>query len=221
MNEKLVNTRIIPCSQDNPNPGVISLAGKIIKKGGLVVYPTDTFYGLGGDPTNIKSIQKIFNAKGRSRGKPLPLIIYHRDVLNDWVSEIPSLSAKLMDFFWPGPLTIIFPSSQKVSSLLTAGTGKIGLRWPKAPIATAIAREAGTAIISTSANLSGKGGIIHPEKAQKDLGGLVDLIIDSGELKPSLGSTIVDATGLSIRIIRGGDLRMERILKIEANWRLG
>ncbi|MGA1839971.1 MAG: L-threonylcarbamoyladenylate synthase [bacterium] len=219
MNGKLVSTRTIPCSPEAPDPNVISLAGEIIKKGGLVVYPTDTFYGLGGDPSNIKSIQKIFNVKGRSMGKPLPLIIYHRDVLKDWVSEIPPLSVKLMDFYWPGPLTIIFPGSQKVSSLLTAGTGKIGLRWPKFPIATAMARETDSAIISTSANLSGKGGITHPDEALKDLGGLVDLIIDSGELKPSLGSTIVDATGGHIQIIREGDLSIERILKIEENWR--
>jgi L-threonylcarbamoyladenylate synthase len=219
LKDELISTRITPCSPEFPDPGVISLAGKIIKKGGLIVYPTDTFYGLGGDPGNMKSIQKIFNAKGRSMWKPLPLIIYHRDVLKDWVSEIPPLSVKLMDFFWPGPLTIIFPSSKKVSSLLTAGTGKIGLRWPESPVATALARESGTAIISTSANLSGKRGIINSDDTQKDLGGLVDLIIDSGELKPSLGSTIVDATGKHIQIIREGDLRAERILKIEANWR--
>jgi L-threonylcarbamoyladenylate synthase len=221
LKDEFVSTRVIQCSAEAPDPNVISLAGKIIKKGGLVVYPTDTFYGLGGDPGNIKSVQKIFNAKGRSKGKPLPLIIYHRDVLKDWVSKIPSLSAKLMDLFWPGPLTIIFPGSPKLPSLLTAGTGKIGLRWPKSPVATALAMESGTAIISTSANLSGKGSIIHPDEVKKDLGGCVDLIIDSGELGPSLGSTVVDATGKHIRIIREGDLRTERILEIEANRRCG
>lgn len=219
MNGEYMSTRIISCSPEVPDQNVICLAGKIIKKGGLVVYPTDTFYGLGGDPGNIKSVQRIFKAKGRSEGKPLPLIIHHRDVLKDWVSKISPLSIKLMDHLWPGPLTIIFPCSPNISSLVTAGTGKIGLRWPKAPVATAIAKEAGTAVISTSANLSGKGGIIHPDEVQKDLEGLVDLIIDSGELKPSLGSTVVDPTGNHIRIIREGDLRMENILEIEANWR--
>jgi L-threonylcarbamoyladenylate synthase len=199
LNDEYVTTRIVTCSPEVPDPNVISLAGKIIKKGGLVVYPTDTFYGLGGDPGNIKSVQRIFKAKGRSKGKPLPLIIYHRDVLKDWVSKISSLSLKLMDLFWPGPLTIIFPCSPTLPSLLTAGTGRIGIRWPKAPVATAMAKAAGTAIISTSANL----------------------IIDSGELRPSLGSTVVDATGNYIQIIREGDLRMERLPEIEANWRCG
>lgn len=219
LNGEYVSTRIISCSPEAPDPNVISIAGKIIKDGGLVVYPTDTFYGLGGDPRNIKSVQRIFKAKGRSEGKPLPLIIHHRDTLKDWVSRISSLSIMLMDLLWPGPLTIIFRCSPKFSSLVTAGTGKIGLRWPKATVANAIAKEAGTAIISTSANLSGKGGVINPDEAKKDLKGMVDLIIDSGELRPSLGSTVVDASENRIRIIRKGDLRVERLLEIEANWR--
>lgn len=196
---------------------MISQAGKIIREGGLVVYPTDTFYGLGGDPRNVKTVQKIFQAKGRFKGKPLPLILYHRDALKDWISKISPLSKRLMDHFWPGPLTILFPCSPNLSPLLTAGTGKIGIRWPKAFVANAMAREAGTAIISTSANLSGKGGILHSDDVLKDLGGLVDLIIDSGELEPSLGSTIVDATDNNIKIIREGDISIDRLLDFDSN----
>jgi L-threonylcarbamoyladenylate synthase len=210
---------VISCSPENPDPKIISRAGKIIKGGGLVVYPTDTFYGLGGDPRNEKTVQKIFQVKGRSKGKPLPLILYHRDVLEDWTGEIPSLAIRLMDHFWPGPLTILFPCSPNLSSLLTAGSDKIGLRWPKASIATALARETGNAIISTSANLSGKGGILHSDEVLKDLGGLVDLIIDSGELESSLGSTIVDATDNNIKIIREGDIAMDKLLEFESNWK--
>jgi L-threonylcarbamoyladenylate synthase len=214
---KLVNTQIISCPLDHPDPDVIRHAAEIIINGGLVVYPTDTLYGLGGDPGNPDAVDRIFMVKGRSRNKPLPLILYHRDDLKNWTRDIPPLSEKLMHHFWPGPLTILFPVSEHLSPMLTAGTGKIGLRWPRAPVATAIARKAGTAIIATSANPSGKGGIIYASDIVRDLKGLVDLIIDAGDLEPSEGSTIVDATGGHIRIIRKGAIPADTLKAIEEN----
>jgi len=214
---KPVNTQVISCPLDRPDPEVIRHAAEIIINGGLVVYPTDTFYGLGGDPGNPDAIERIFMAKGRSRNKPLPLILYHRDDLKNWIQDITPLSEKLMDHFWPGPLTILFPVAEGLSQMLTAGTGKIGLRWPQAPVATAMAREAGTAIIATSANPSGKGGMIHAGDVVRDLRGLVDLIIDSGDLEPSPGSTIADATGGRIRIIREGAISADTLKAIEEN----
>ena len=202
---------------DHPDPEVIRHAAEIIINGGLVVYPTDTLYGLGADPKNADAVERIFTAKGRSRNKPLPLILYHRNDIKNWTSDIPTLSEKLMDHFWPGPLTILFPSAKRLNPMLTAGTGKIGLRWPQAPVATAIARKAGTAIIATSANPSGKGGMIHASDVIRDLSGLVDLIIDAGDLEPSEGSTIVDATGGRIRIIREGVISADALKAIEEN----
>jgi L-threonylcarbamoyladenylate synthase len=124
-----------------------------------------------------------------------------------------------MDLFWPGPLTILFPCSKNLSPLLTAGTGKIGLRWPKASLATALAKEAGTAVISTSANLSGQGGLISPASVLNDLEGRVDLVIDAGELPSSFGSTIVDATADHILVIREGEISNSTLQKFEINER--
>jgi L-threonylcarbamoyladenylate synthase len=214
---KSVTTQVISCPLDHPDPDVIRHAAEIIINGGLVVYPTDTFYGLGGDPGNPDAVERIFMVKGRSRNKPLPLILYHRDDLKNWTRDIPSLSERLMDHFWPGPLTILFPVAERLSPMLTAGTGKIGLRWPQATVATAIARKSGTAIISTSANPSGRGGMIYASDVVRDLKGLVDLIIDAGDLEPSEGSTIVDATGGRIRIIREGVIPADTLKAIEEN----
>ncbi|MGA1843404.1 MAG: L-threonylcarbamoyladenylate synthase [bacterium] len=215
MKEESGVTEVMECPLHTPDRRVIARAAAIISRGGLVVYPTDTFYGLGGDPGNEQAVRRIFTAKGRSVHKPLPLIIPHRDDAGTWAHAIPPLAERLMDRFWPGPLTILFPSSPALPAILTAGTGKIGLRMPNAPIATAIAREAQTAIIATSANLSGRGSVSAIGKLIEDLEGLVDLVIDAGELPPSLGSTIVDATGRRARIVREGDIPGEIIRGID------
>lgn len=207
----IISTKIVQCPLEAPDIAVISQAAEIIKRGGLLVYPTDTFYGLGGDPGNELTIQRIFQVKGRPLNKPLPLIIGDTSCLEEWASDIPPVSKRLMDSFWPGPLTLILPAVSGLPSALTAGTGKIGIRWPKSPVATAIAKMADTAIISTSANLSEKGGIVDPEGLFKDMNGLVDMIIDSGVLPPTSGSTIVDACSEPIRIIREGDMPRDRL----------
>jgi len=213
--ERSITTEVMECPLNEPDQRVISRAAAIIARGGLVVYPTDTLYGLGGDPGNEIAVQRIFRAKGRSEHKPLPLILAHRDDAGTWAHTIPPLATRLMDRFWPGPLTILFPCSPALPLPLTAGTGKIGLRMPNAPIATAIAREAKTAIIATSANLSGKGSVRTIDTVLEDLVGLVDLVINAGELPPSLGSTIVDATGKKARILREGDIPAEIILGMD------
>ncbi|MGA1795518.1 MAG: L-threonylcarbamoyladenylate synthase [bacterium] len=211
MKEKPRATEIVECPLHAPDQGVIARAAAILARGGLVVYPTDTFYGLGGDPRSEMAVRRIFSAKGRPVHKPLPLILAQRDDVGTYAHAISCLAGQLMDRFWPGPLTILFPCSPALPPALTAGTGKIGLRMPNAPIATAIAREAKTAIIATSANLSGKGSVRTIDAVIEDLEGLVDLVIDAGELPPSLGSTIVDATGKKARVVREGDIPGEKL----------
>lgn len=211
----IVSTRIIQCPDKDPDPDIILQAVEVIRSGGLLVYPTDTFYGLGADPRNVLAVQRIFQVKGRTWNKPLPVIIGHMGGLKRCVANIPPISMPFIELFWPGALTIIFPAAPDLPSILTAGTGRIGVRWPKSYMATAIAKKAETAIISTSANLSGRGGIMDPKRVIRDLNGMVDLIIDSGVLPPSRGSTIVDPTCDPVKIIRAGDIpraRFEAIL---------
>lgn len=212
-----VKTRVLPCPLKNPDPYVIEEAAGIIRQGGLVVYPTETFYGLGGDPQNEAAIKRIFKVKRRPSKMPLPLIISDKSDLRRWVQDVPPIAQRLIKHFWPGPLTILFPHHPSLSEYLTAGSGKIGIRWPMSEIATAIASQAGGAIISTSANISGLGGILDTKALLRQMDGLVDIIIDSGDLPNARGSTVIDITDGALRIIREGDLHVVHILKIMDN----
>ena len=124
---------ILKISADNSEEKILTRAAEILAGSGIIAYPTETFYGLGADATNLKAIEKIFAVKGRNFKNPISLIIGQTDDVYYLVKDIPESAQKLMAAFWPGALTIVFSASDKVSSLLTAGTGKIGLRISSHP----------------------------------------------------------------------------------------
>lgn len=179
-----------------------------LRIGGVVAYPTETLYGLGADPRNENSIQKIFSIKKRDQGKPISLILSSKENLLDWVSEIPEIAADLISSHWPGALTLVFRARSLVSPLLTAGTGKIGVRVSPHPIAQKLALGLGGAITATSANLSGNDSLTRINDVKAELGKSVDHIIDDGDLSDSLGSTVVDVSDNQIRILRQGEIRL-------------
>jgi len=185
-------------------PRGIARASRIILRGGVVAFPTETFYGLGADAGNIQALEKVFQAKGREEHKPLLLLLADRTWISGLVKEIPMVAESLMKNFWPGPLTLIFEASPHLSLLLTGGTGKVGLRISSHPVAQALVQKVGQAITGTSANLSGQPSASLVAEVFRGLGGEIDAILDGGQTAGGLGSTVLDVTGERPRIIRRG-----------------
>ncbi len=176
---------------------------RIIQSGGVLVYPTDTFYGLGADPRNRAAVQRLFSLKGRQGDRPILLLIADASDVGQWAAEIPVLAESLMNRFWPGPLTLVFRAREDVLPELTAGTGTIGLRVPGNPLTRDLLRYLGCALTGTSANLTGR-----PEPRSADgaaaIGGFVDAILDGGPSGSDKPSTVIDVSTGSLRVIREG-----------------
>lgn len=188
----------------NPEREKLSEAVAVLKSGGVVAYPTETFYGLGADANNATAVEKIFSIKGRAYANPLAVIVAGEDDLLSLVMEIPEAARILMKRFWPGPLTIVFWAAPSVSPRLLAGTGKIGIRVSSHPIASLLARELGAPLIATSANRSGEPENTSCAGVRDSLGDRPDLIIEGGETPGRPGSTILDVTVFPFRILREG-----------------
>ncbi len=190
---------------------VLSRAADILAAGGIIAYPTETFYGLGADATNEKAIRKIYGLKGRNFNNPIAIIIDTEENLFPLVSEVPSAAFILMKEFWPGPLTIVFKASDKISPLLTAQTGKIGIRISSHKGAMALAQKLGRPLTATSANLSGAPECSSAAEVVRQIGQKVDAVVDMGETAGGRGSTIIDATTDPLQILREGIISRIRI----------
>jgi L-threonylcarbamoyladenylate synthase len=206
-------TDILPIDPDRPDPAKIRQAVDILKKGGICAYPTETFYGLGVDVTSEAAIKRLYDIKRRDYGNPVAVIVADRDMLATIVNEIPQKAKVLMDVFWPGPLTILFRTNEKISRQLTTNTGKIGIRISSHPIASALTREVGRPLTTTSANLSGFPPSLNVRHLKSYFGGKIDAIIDSGDLMPSGGSTVVDVTEDKLAIIREGVIKADVLFR--------
>ncbi|MDD5450491.1 MAG: L-threonylcarbamoyladenylate synthase [Desulfovibrionales bacterium] len=198
----------------HPDQAAIRKACSILKEGGLVAFPTETFYGLGADTLNEQALKRVFALKHRGYAKPLLVIIAEKDQLHSLVSDIPAVAEKLMDSFWPGPLTIIFKAKKGLPSLLTGGTDTVGIRISSHPVARSIALTFGLPFTATSANLSGGKDPITAQDVCNQLGEGVDLILDAGETKGIKGSTIIDVTLSPPRIVREGDVPVSEIKRM-------
>jgi L-threonylcarbamoyladenylate synthase len=182
----------------------IQKAAQIILQGGLVAFPTETFYGLAGEAGNEAALEKIFRVKGREEGKPLLLLAADKSWLPGLVQEVPPLAERLIDGFWPGPLTLVFKASPQISPLLTANTGKIGIRVSSHSVARALVQAVGRPITGTSANLSGQPSTSSAQEVFQSLGKNLEAILDGGRTAGGRGSTVLDISGPSPRIIREG-----------------
>lgn len=197
-------THIIQLNQLDISLKALAPAVEILKCGGVVAYPTETFYGLGVDAFNHEGIKKIFAIKGRPFVQPLLILIPDEGYLSDCVAEVPEKARILMERFWPGPLTLVFPASPRLPSLLTAGTRKIALRISLDPVARALTSAFAGPITSTSANISGGTSPSTAQEVILQLEGMVDLIIDGGKTPGQGPSTIVDVTFSWPRLVREG-----------------
>ena len=188
-------------------------AAEILANGGIVAYPTETFYGLGADATNEEAIEKIFAVKGRNLKNPISLIIGQTDDIYPLVQDVPQTAKKLMAAFWPGALTIVFSAADTVSPLLTAGSGKIGLRVSSHPIARGIVQKLKRPLTATSANLSGAPECTRASEVAEQIGDIIDAIVDLGATPGAAGSTIIDITCDPPVILREGAINRKIIEK--------
>jgi L-threonylcarbamoyladenylate synthase len=181
----------------------------ILLSGGIVAYPTETFYALGVKFDQEKSLKRLYDLKERKREKALPLIIGDRELLTALSSAINATAASLMDSFWPGPLTLVFPAAGNLSGYLTAGTQTVAVRIPGESFALQLARRARFPLTATSANISGKPPAVDAEAVIEYFNAKIDLLIDGGRAPGGSPSTIVDVTGHPIRVLREGALKKE------------
>jgi len=195
---------ILKVNDKNSEDRILTRAAEILSSGGIIAYPTETFYGLGADATNEKAIQKIYAVKGRDFKNPISLIIAQTDDIYALVQNLPQTAKKLMAEFWPGALTIVFFAADNVSPMLTAGSGKIGLRVSSHPIATGIVQKLKRPLTATSANLSGAPECVSASEVVFQLGDKIDAIIDLGNTPGTIGSTIIDVTTTPPAILREG-----------------
>lgn len=186
---------------------------EVVNSGGVIAYPTDTFYGLGADPGNPGAVKRLFEIKGRRRDQPILLLIAEPADASWWAAEISGAAAGLMDRYWPGPLTLVFSAKKGVLPELTAGTGTIGLRVPGSILARDLIRFIGHALTGTSANFSGRPNLRTAKEAAEEVGGLVDLILDGGETTGGAASTVLDVTASVPRIIREGAIPAKDIVQ--------
>ena len=179
---------------------------EVIMSGGVIVYPTDTFYGLGVDPENENAVRKLFRIKGRRADQPILLLISDRTAVLEWAAATTPEAEVLMDTFWPGPLTLVFPALPAVLFELTAGTHRIGLRVPGNALTRQLlmAVGRGSALTGTSANVSGGPNPRTAQEAADALGEKVDLILDAGRTPGGYPSSVVDASTAELKIIREG-----------------
>lgn len=204
---------ILKISNKESEEKIIARAADILAGGGIIAYPTETFYGLGADATNEKAIEKIFAAKGRNFKNPISLIIGKPDDIHPLVKDIPVSAKKLMDAFWPGALTIVFQASDKISPLLTAGSGKIGLRVSSHPLALKIVQKLKKPLTATSANQSGAPECSDASDVIVQIGDKIDAIVNGGQTEGGKASTLIDITCDPPVILREGVISRKTIEK--------
>ena len=190
-------------------------AGRILKAGGILAFPTDTVYGLGAVYTNDAAVKRIFAAKGRDEKKPLSILVSDPSQALLLSDEITPQAKKLMEAFWPGALTLILKKNSSVSDRISAERDTVGIRMPDSEAALKVIEAAGAPLAAPSANLSGKRSSVSFENVKEDLYGRIDMIIDGGDCPIGLSSTIADLSGKDLRLLREGSISrgdLERVL---------
>lgn len=211
---KIMETEIVFIDEKNIDQDIIDRAGDIIKRGGLVAFPTETVYGLGGDALNRESSRKIYAAKGRPSDNPLIVHIADMEALAGIVSEIPDVALKLADNFWPGPLTMIFNKSDVVPMDTTGGLDTVAVRMPVDSVARRFIRASGGYVAAPSANISGRPSPTSGRFVIEDMNGRIDMIIQGDDSRIGLESTIVDITSDRPMILRPGYITKEMLEEV-------
>lgn len=192
-----------------PDAAAIEEAADVIRRGGLVGFPTDTLYGIAVDPFNADAVRKVFALKGRVAAQALPLVAANTAQVEALVGPLSEEARALTEEFWPGPLTLLWPAPERLVAEVTAGTGRVGVRVPAQAVARALCARAASPLTATSANLSGEPPSEDPDRVAESLQAGLDVLLDAGPTAGGLPSTIVDV--LERRVVRVGAVPWERI----------
>ena len=211
---RFMKTLIIKMDENNPDPAQIAKAGDIIKNGGLVAFPTETVYGLGGDALNPDSSRKIYAAKGRPSDNPLIVHICCFEDIYKIVKNVPESAKRLAEAYWPGPLTMRFMKSDAVPAETTGGLDTVAVRMPDNPIALKFIKASGGYIAAPSANTSGRPSPTLAQYVAEDMDGRIEMILDGGQVGIGLESTIVDLTEEIPMILRPGYITREMLSEV-------
>jgi L-threonylcarbamoyladenylate synthase len=192
----------------------IEKAVETLRAGDLVVFPTETVYGLGANAANPAAVRKIFEVKGRPADHPVIVHLDNPRYLHRWVSEVPPAAERLAAMFWPGPLTLILPKAESVNDVVTGGQDSIGIRIPSHPMALQLLTAFGGGIAAPSANRYGRLSPTKPEHVRDELGDAVHVILDGGESPIGLESTIVSCLNNEVRMLRPGYITRSQIAQV-------
>ncbi|MEM2309161.1 MAG: L-threonylcarbamoyladenylate synthase [Candidatus Bathyarchaeia archaeon] len=202
-------TIILRVDGENPESEKISVAAEIIRKGGLVAFPTETVYGLGADALNPNAVKGIYLAKMRPLDNPIIVHVANREDVYRLAAEVPRAAEKLMETFWPGPLTLVLKASNIVPRITTGGLDTVAIRMPRHKVALALIRMSERPIAAPSANLAGRPSPTLAEHVIRDLYGRIDAIIDAGPTNIGVESTVLDLTQDPPQILRPGGVTYE------------
>ncbi len=195
----------------HPDPAILAEAAKVLQNGGIIAFPTDTFYGLAVNPNDDAAVKRLFKLKRRPPSKPIIILIDQPAKLNDLIKNCDTpLLKKIMENFWPGPLTLVLKEKGHLNKQITGGTETIGIRLPKAAIPIGIIQKTGFPITATSANRSGEPAAMTANEIEKTMGPELDLILDGGKYE-GMPSTLLDLSKPIPRILRKGKVSSDQL----------
>jgi L-threonylcarbamoyladenylate synthase len=195
---------LLKVSAEAPEAASLRYACDFIQRGQVIGVPTDTYYGLAADPFNLSAVEQIYRVKGRPETRALPILVASVDQAESLARDLPDTFSVLARKFWPGALTLLVDASHRLPLKVTAGTGRVALRWARSKVVCSLIEALEGPITGTSANISGFPACSSAEQLTKQLGERLPLIVDSGETGAMLASTIVDLQGDHWRILREG-----------------
>lgn len=213
-------TRFFRINEENFE-AVLADASEVIRKGGTVAFPTETVYGLGADGLVPEAVIKIFEAKNRPLGNPLSLLVHSKEDVKKVARNVSEKALRLMDVFWPGPLTLVLEKTDIVPPITSGNLLTVGVRMPDNPVPLELIRRAGVPLAAPSANLSGRPSPSTAAHVKADLEGRVDLIIDGGPVEIGLESTVVDMTSTIPTVLRPGAIGLEELQAVIGKVRTG
>lgn len=207
-------SKVYRVDPENPNPEVINLAATVLRDGGIVVFPTETVYGLGALADSKFGPHEMFEVKVRPTTMPIPLLVETEDALDTWGMDVPEYAHRLAREFWPGALTIVVKASDRVPKDFRAPDGTIGVRSPDNEVVMELIQSAGGPLFATSANTHGNPPPSSCEEIEPRIVAHADVVIDGGETEHQQQSTVVDCTGAEPRVVRQGAISEERIREV-------
>jgi tRNA threonylcarbamoyl adenosine modification protein (Sua5/YciO/YrdC/YwlC family) len=206
-----VPAEIVQVSAESPSADLLKYAAEKLTHGEVVAIPTDTVYGLAADPFNLSAVEEIFKVKGRPEERALPILVNSLDQAMLLAREVPRNFLRLAERFWPGALTLVVDASHRLPLKVTANTGRIALRWPRSEVVGRLIEEFDGPLTGTSANLSGSPACTSAEQVYAQLGDRLNLIVDAGEARAGVPSTIVELHADTWKILREGAISRSEI----------